>query len=112
MDSVKLIFIALFFNLFDFLTGFIQALKNKEIKSNKMRDGLFKKVGFIFCYVLAFSLDTWGHTVGLELPVVVLPVVIGYTVLTECVSIIENICKINSDLIPQKLKKMFHLGDK
>ena len=44
--------IALVFNGLDILSGFIAAIKEKRVQSSKLRDGLFKKVGFIFCYVL------------------------------------------------------------
>lgn len=46
---MKIILVALFFNGLDLVTGIVGALREGEqIKSNKLRDGLFKKVGFIF----------------------------------------------------------------
>lgn len=41
------VIIALIFNVLDLVTGIISAVKTKDIKSSKLRDGLFKKVGFI-----------------------------------------------------------------
>ena len=54
------IIIALVFNALDLITGIITAIKNKEIQSSKLRDGLFKKVGFILCYFVAWLVDNEG----------------------------------------------------
>lgn len=91
------------------LTGIIAGVKNKDIQSSKLRDGLFKKVGFIFCYLLAWLIDTQGDSIGLSIGVSLLPIIVLYVVLTEITSIVENICKINTDLVPEKLKDLFHL---
>lgn len=97
----------LLFNLTDLITGIISAIKNKEVKSAKLRDGIFKKVGFLICYFLAFLIDYYGASVGFNLGFNVLPVLITYTCTTEAVSIIENVHNINPDLLPNKLLKIF-----
>lgn len=104
------IFCALTFNLLDLLTGIVSAIKGKEIKSSKLRDGLFKKVGFILCYALAWCMDSYGYIIGFDLSVRILPVVVLYSCTTELVSILENISKINPDLLPDKLMEMFHVS--
>lgn len=111
METVYPIIIALIFHVMDFITGLVQGFKNKEIQSSKMRDGLFKKIGYFCCYALAYLIDYYGHFVGIDLGIKVLPVIIAYAVLTECVSIIENISKINPDLLPEKLLSLFQLED-
>ena len=104
--------IALVFNAVDIVTGVISALKNKDIESNKLRDGLFKKVGFIICYFVAWLVDTQGDIIGFHIDVSILPILIIYVCTTELVSILENICKINPDLLPDKLMQIFHLTNK
>ena len=104
--------IALVFNAVDIITGVISALKNKDIESNKLRDGLFKKVGFILCYFVAWLVDTQGDIIGFHIDVSILPILIIYVCTTELVSILENICKINPDLLPDKLMQIFHLTNK
>ena len=48
---MKIILVALVFNGLDLITGIVVAIRNKEqIKSSKLRDGLFKKVGFVFLF--------------------------------------------------------------
>lgn len=112
MDRFYPIIIALIFNAIDLLTGVITAVKNKDIQSSKLRDGLFKKVGFILCYVLAYLIDYEGYLVGFQISVPILPAVILYACTTEVVSIIENIHCLNPDILPDKLLKLFHITDK
>lgn len=102
--------VALVFNALDLITGIVSAVKNKDIKSSKLRDGLFKKVGFIFCYFVAWLVDTQGDVIGFKLGVAILPVIILYVCTTELVSILENICKINPDIMPDKLMELFHIN--
>lgn len=101
--------VALVFNAIDIVSGIIAGIKNKNIQSSKLRDGLFKKVGFIFCYVLAWLVDTQGSLIGFQISVEILPIIILYVCTTELVSIIENICKINPDLLPDKLMSLFNI---
>jgi toxin secretion/phage lysis holin len=110
MENLYPIFVALVFNALDVLTGIVSAIKNKDIKSAKLRDGLFKKVGFIFCYFTAWLVDGYGDVIGFKLGVAILPVIVLYVCTTELVSILENISKINSDLLPGKLMELFHIS--
>lgn len=109
MQEFYPVIVALVFNLFDLVSGVVSAVKNKNLQSAKLRDGLFKKVGFIMCYFLAYIVDNYGTLIGFNLTVKIMPVIIFYVCSTEAVSVIENICKINSDLIPQKLINLFNL---
>jgi toxin secretion/phage lysis holin len=111
MENLYPIFVALGFNALDVLTGIVSAIKNKDIKSAKLRDGLFKKVGFIFCYFTAWLVDGYGDVIGFKLGVAILPVIVLYACTTELVSILENISKINSDLLPGKLMELFHISN-
>lgn len=108
---MKMVVIALIFNFLDFATGLIQGFKSKSISSTKLRDGLFKKIGFILCYVLAFIIDNYCYLIGFNLGFDTLPVIISYAVLTEIVSIIENICEINPDLSVKKLLDLFNIKE-
>lgn len=106
---MNIIAVALAFNAMDLITGIAAAVKEKDLESSKLRDGLFKKAGFLFCYVLAILIDNNGVYIGLNINVEILPIIVLYVVTTEIVSIIENICKLNSDLLPDKLLEMFHV---
>ena len=103
MTALNQIVVALIFHLLDLVTGLIGAIRQGKLQSSKMRDGMFKKVGFIFCYVLAFLIDNNASTVGLNIRTSILPVIIVYAVTTE------NICKINPDLMPAKIMSLFQI---
>lgn len=107
MSNINLIGIALIFNGLDLVTGIVGALREGEkIQSSKLRDGLFKKVGFIFCYTLGVAINYGEEFIELPFDADILPVICGYTILTEVVSITENISKINPDILPDKLKQL------
>lgn len=104
------VIVALVFNAFDIISGLIAGAKNKDIESSKLRDGLFKKVGFIMCYAVAYIVDTYGTMIGFQISIAILPIIVLYVCTTELVSILENICKINPDILPERLMSMFHIS--
>lgn len=112
MHSYTPILIACIFHGLDILTGFVSCIKRHDIKSSKMRDGLFKKVGFLFCYALAWTVDKYGYIIGISIGIRILPAVVLYSVITEIVSILENISEINPDLPENKLLSLFHINQK
>lgn len=104
---MKIILVALVFNGLDLITGIVGAIRDGEqIKSSKLRDGLFKKVGFVFCYALGVVINYAESYLTLPFGVDLLPVICTYAIITEVVSIIENISKINPDILPEKLKEL------
>ena len=104
---MKIILVALVFNGLDLVTGIVGAIRDGEqIKSSTLRDGLFKKVGFVFCYALGVLINYAGNFLNLPFGVDLVPVICTYAIITEVVSIIENISKINSDILPDKLKEL------
>lgn len=105
--NIMVVLVALLFNLFDFLTGIIGALRTEDkLNSTKMRDGLFKKGGFICMYALGYLIMFAGKYIDLPFEVNLVPIICAWAILTEIVSIIENICKINPDFLPDALKKL------
>lgn len=109
MTQLYQVLIALVFNVTDLTTGIMYAIKERNLKSSKLRDGLFKKSGFIICYFLAYMIDTYGYIVGFNIGIKVLNGIVLYTILTELTSIFENIHRINPDLLPDKLTELFHI---
>lgn len=107
MTFPKTILVALIFNGLDILTGLVVAIKNHHIESTKLRDGLFKKVGFFICYIFCWIVDDYGAGVGLSLPVKLLPMVILYVCMTEITSILENLGKIDVHIVPDAILKFF-----
>ena len=101
--------VALVFNATDLATGIISALKEHNLQSSKLRDGIFKKAGFLICYFLALMIDLYGSEIGFHLNVELLPVVLGFVCLTETISVIENLAKI-TDIVPEKLLSLLHIS--
>lgn len=101
--------VAMGFHVMDLVVGFVGGLKEHDVQSSKLRDGMFKKVGFLFCYLIAFTIDHFGELIGFQVAVPILPVIVLYGVTTELVSIIENIHRINPNLLPETLMGMFHV---
>ena len=112
MEGMYPVFVALGFNLIDLISGIFTAVKNKDVQSSKLRDGLFKKIGFILCYAVAFGLDKYGNYIGFDISVKTLPIVTSYAVITEIVSIIENIHSLNPEILPEKLLSIFKIETK
>lgn len=105
------VIVALVFNALDMVSGLIAGAKNHNIQSSKLRDGLFKKVGFIVCYGVAWLVDTYGTLIGFQISVPILPIIVLYVCTTELVSILENVTKINPDILPEKLMSMFQISN-
>ena len=96
----------------DLVTGFVQAIANKTVDSSKMRDGLWHKCGFILTILLA-ALIEWAMQyvdLGFTLPLFV-PVCV-FIMLTEIVSIFENICALSPELSGTKLAQLFNIDVK
>ena len=95
--------IALVFILFDIFTGIAGGVKEKALNSTALREGLWHKSGFIGLIVLAYILEvaTLYIDLGFELPSVV--AVCIYVIVTECVSIFENLCILNPEIAKSPL---------
>lgn len=97
---------ALLFVCFDFLTGIIKAIVNKNVSSTIMREGLLHKSAFVLVIVLAIMCEAAMEHLDLGIAVPLLAPVCVYIILTEVASILENIAEINPEL---KCSKMFAL---
>lgn len=96
------------FVVMDLVTGVMQAVANKTLDSSKMRAGLWHKCGFIMTIILA-ALVEWSMQfidLGFTLPLFV--PVCAFIILTEIVSIFENVCKLSPELANSKLAQLFN----
>lgn len=97
------------FIIMDLVTGVMQAVATKTLDSTKMRAGLWHKCGFIMATILA-ALVEWAMQfidLGFTLPLFV-PVCI-FIILTEIVSIFENVCLLSPELANSKLAQLFNI---
>ncbi|MCC8075921.1 MAG: phage holin family protein [Clostridiales bacterium] len=91
----------------DFITGLVQALATKTFASSVMREGLFHKVGIVLIIFLGVLIDYAQGYMDMGVTVPVAGAVCGYICVMETGSSIENICKIDPDLMPDKLVALF-----
>ena len=96
--------------LLDIISGLVSAFKNKEYKSTKMREGLYHKSGLMLCMILGAVLNhSQGHLgLGVDLPIAEAFCI--YISTMEISSIIENLCKINPEIMPDKIRSLFGHG--
>lgn len=103
----EILVITLIMILLDLVFGFIGAIKEKNVQSTKLRDGLWHKSGFIGLIVLAYILQFAIERVdlGFEVPTVI--AVCIYIIVTEAISIIENLCILNPKIIHSPFGEIF-----
>ena len=106
----------LVFNILDIITGFTAAIANQNVSSSAMREGLFHKLGFIFALILAALLQYASGLLDLGAEIPTLAAVAVFIILTEAVSILENIAEMNPALANNGFFKIFesviHSGEK
>ena len=95
------------FILLDLLTGLIKAFKEKNYSSSVMREGLYHKIGIVLCVVFAVMVDYTQTYLDLGVAVPLTLAVCSYIVGMEIGSIIENVCTINPEILPEQLKGFF-----
>ena len=87
------------FILLDVISGVVSAYARHEISSQKLRTGLWHKLGYffvVFCAILIEWIMTQGLDLGFSLPLVI-PICVWIS-LMEIVSVLENAAKMNPDL--------------
>lgn len=95
------------FILLDLVTGLIKAFKNKEYTSSIMREGLYHKAGSVLCILFGVLVDYAQTIVDLGVSVPITITICSYIILMEVGSVIENLCAINPEILPDKLKSYF-----
>ena len=97
----------------DMVVGFIVAIINEELSSNKMRKGLLHKVLMLVLIFVCLAIEIGiSHTVALPYDVPTCEVVCGYIVVMELMSVLENIANGYPELKDSALLKLFNLGNK
>lgn len=84
--------------LFDIISGVLYAIISKTLSSTKAREGLYHKTGLILLLALS-SFLTWAQgyiDLGIQIPL--LQATSIYISMTEIISILENIKKLNPDI--------------
>lgn len=93
--------------IIDVITGVIFAILTKSLNSIKMRQGGLHKIteviAVIFSAYAEHSMDMLNINVGFS----IFKIVCSYLIIMECISIIENLGKMNPNVFPKKISKFF-----
>lgn len=98
--------------IMDIVCGTVAAMRNKELCSYILRDGMYNKIGeamFLFIGIIANEILGIPPFDGLGISPDIAYLVAAYIAWMELVSILENICKINPDLPFRKILMMFNI---
>ena len=90
----------------DVATGFLKALRNGEVKSSVMKQGLLSKTSEILVMVLMYIIDIGAPFVGININLPLVQVVGIYICIMELASVIENVGAVNPQL-SKKLSNIF-----
>ena len=99
--------ITFYFVILDFVTGLCKAFATGTFASKIMRQGLFHKVALLLVMLLGWLMDYAQGFVDLGVDLPVGAAVCVYIILMEVGSSIENLCRMNPELMPDKLCQMF-----
>lgn len=91
----------------DFVTGLVKAVATGTFQSAKMRTGLWHKTSLVLVIILGLLVDYAQIYMDLGVNIPVAGAVCAYISLMEISSVLENVCKINPDLMPDKLVELF-----
>ena len=99
----------------DYITGTAAACHEGQWSSKTAREGLWHKGGMIVVVIVAAIADgimavICGRIpIGIEWPVLILPLVLAWYIITELGSILENAVKMGA-LVPEWLVKLLKAG--
>lgn len=91
----------------DFLTGLLKAFKEKSYNSSVMREGLYHKCGSMLLVGFGILVEYAEGLIDLGVTVPIASMICSYIVIMEIGSIIENLGKINPEIVPTKVKQYF-----
>lgn len=98
--------------IMDIVCGTVAAMRNKELSSSVLSDGMYNKIGecmFLLIGIIAHEILGIPPFDGLGISPDIAYLVAVYIAWMELVSILENICKINPELPFAKILMMFNI---
>lgn len=104
--------LSLAFMFIDVLTGVLKAVKNKELNSTKAREGIYKKASFILFIAFGYLADYAMQYVNMGFNFPAAATICTLIIVTEAISILENLGKINPELVKLVAPFLSALNDK
>lgn len=103
----ELLIVTVLVMVIDVATGFAGALKTGTVKSGKMREGLWHKGGFAGMVAMAYVLEYAARVADLGVDIPAVSAVCVWIVVTEAVSIVENLCVLNPAIADSPVGALF-----
>lgn len=103
-----IICLACAFMMLDIVSGFTQAVVNKCVDSSKMKQGLWHKCGFLLAIIFGWLCECSMIYIDLGFSLPIQNAVCAFIILTEIVSILENLGKISPELSDKKFMSIFN----
>lgn len=104
---MKVLLVTIIAIVIDCVTGVTLALFENRVNSSKMREGGKHKFGELialaFSLFISKALIIFNISVGFNITYVTC----AYIFIMECISIMENIGKLNDKALPNKVKQLF-----
>lgn len=98
--------------ILDIVSGLMQAVYNHTVSSTKLRNGAYHKLSYFFVIALTLLIEYGMNYLDLGFTLQMFPAVCAYIVLTEIVSITENIVKLNPELADSPIFKLLSSNQK
>lgn len=95
------------FILLDMISGVMQAIKNKNVSSTVMRDGLIHKATFVMAVALAYACEYGMKYLDLGFALPIMTTTCVFICLIELASILENLGKLNPELQNKTFMRIF-----
>lgn len=91
----------------DYLTGLMKAIHAHDVSSEKMREGLWHKGGFVLVMVIAEIIEHAQLVLDIGYAVPIIVPAATWIIITETSSIIENIGALSPELANSPIMKLF-----
>ncbi|MDD2620715.1 MAG: phage holin family protein [Syntrophomonadaceae bacterium] len=88
--------------ILDYISGVFVAFVKRQVSSAIGRKGIFQKIGVLICVVLCSLVDSANLYNGIDIQ----PVVVAFFVVNECLSVLENLSKLNVPIPEVFLNKL------
>lgn len=92
--------------ILDIATGIAQAVANQSLDSTVLRNGLFHKLSYFFAVMLALLLEWACNYLDLGFSIELFIPLAAYIVITESISVLENIVRLNPELRESPIFKL------
>lgn len=114
MQDVYMCGAVLLLIILDIASGYINAIMKDCVSSSKMRQGILKKCGDVCVMLCAIVVEHCGGFVGINESITgaIVSGICALLCVMELTSVLENSCKINSDLPFAQVFGMFGLSEK